>query len=559
MDTESLQREALALALQQAVIAGRWAVPSGLVMLAGFSPSVGWVPSVLCGILLTTLLLGRNSVLKRSLASEDLRAGQRWLMVTTTALGLLLGLYPMLAFPSLAVMGQLMLTMLLCSWMVVAALSSGLSQPVYGVYLLSALGGLAVAWMRSGDPHLGVSPAVSGLLGLFGAVLYAFSGRLVRLIQESLSIRAQSAHLVRQLATANEAKTRFLMAASHDLRQPLHALGLMSAGLLRTQDPREIQQLSQTLASSVRNLNDLFSSVLDISRIDSGDLRIHLGDFSLDGLVAQFDAEYRALCLADDRRWESRIEPVWVRSDPVQVERVVRNLLDNALKHGGRGAIRLSLGRDGDEAVLSVADSGPGIRPEDRERVFDEFYRSGGSGLGLGLSIVRRLCDRLGGRLTLDWSDPVRQRGAAFSLRLPLAPAGSSLPLVDEPAVDLTGLSVLVLDDDATILQATRTLLRSWGCRVATCAAAHELDAALQRLGEPEVALIDYHLGDGTNGVDVIARIQQAWPGMSTLIVTGESDPGRLAMLRDLGFVLAKPLAPEALRQALAGIRSAAG
>jgi CheY-like chemotaxis protein/anti-sigma regulatory factor (Ser/Thr protein kinase) len=279
--------------------------------------------------------------------------------------------------------------------------------------------------------------------------------------------------------------------------------------------------------------------------------------FSLDALVAQLDSEYRALCLAGERRWECQVESVAVRSDPVQLERLLRNLLDNALKHGGNGAIRLSVARDGDDAVVTVADTGPGIRPEDHERVFDEFYRSGAAGLGLGLSIVRRLVDKLGARLDLGWTDPAQRRGARITVRVPAAPLGASMPVMQEPAIDLTGLAVLVLDDDPSILQATETLLRSWGCRVATCADAHELDAAVRQLGEPDVAMIDYQLRDGVLGIDVIARTQREFPAMGTLIVTGESDPARIEQLKDLGFVLPKPLSPDALHRALAGVRSA--
>ncbi len=557
MDTEALKRETTSLALQQAIASGRWAIPAGLVILALVAPQVGYLPAAIGGVVLATCLAVRNVVLQRTLARMGrAQQGVRALLVTTTGLGLLLGLLPALAFARLNEGSQLLLTMVLCVWATAAVLSSGLSASVYGGYLAAVMGGLAVAWSLHGQASVGHLMAAGVIL--YGLTLFAFSVHFSRRIADSIAIRAENAQLVRQLASANDAKTRFLMAASHDLRQPLHALGLMSAGLLRMQDPQEIRQLSQTLAGSVQNLNQLFSSILDISRLDSGDLRVNLTTFSLDALVAQLDTEYRALCLAAERRWECQLESVSVRSDPVQTERLLRNLLDNALKHGGRGAIRLSIARDGDQAVVTVADTGPGIRPEERERVFDEFYRSGSSGLGLGLSIVKRLADKLGAQLRLDWTDPAHALGARFTVRLPAAPAGVAPEVMDEPDVDLAGLSVLVLDDDPSILQATRTLLRSWGCRVATCAGAHELETAMERLGEADVALVDYQLDGGEVGPEVIARAQQAWPGMSTLIVTGESDPARLEQLRDMAFVLTKPLSPETLRRALAGVRSAA-
>jgi signal transduction histidine kinase len=151
--------------------------------------------------------------------------------------------------------------------------------------------------------------------------------------------------LVRQLSAANEAKTRFIMAASHDLRQPLHAISYLGGVLARARDPADVRNANEALTTAVEGLNKLFSAILDLSRIDSGTVRTHPMSFKVDGLVTQLDAEYRALCVASGRRWECQVEPATALSDPALLERVLRNLLDNAMKHGGSGLVRLAVFR----------------------------------------------------------------------------------------------------------------------------------------------------------------------------------------------------------------------
>ena len=552
---EDLQREISTLSLQQAIASGRTGMLAAPVVVALVAADVGWLHAAAWALALVGYLGWRNRLLARSVerVARGLQAGPT-LFLSTLGVSLLLGAFAYVASHRTDYEGRLVLSLVLCCWSAAAMLSLSMSARLYALYLVGILGGLAAGWLTTGGDE---SLPIAGSLGLYGLVLYAFSVNFARRVEEGIAIRSHNAELVRQLAAANEAKTRFLMAASHDLRQPLHAIGLMGAGLLRLKDADEIRSLSATLANTVENLNHMFSAILDISRLDSGDQRMVRSVFSLDMLLAQLDAEYRALCLAANRRWECQVESVAVCSDPVQLERLLRNLLDNAVKHGGRGAIRLSVAREDGDAVLVVADTGPGIRPEDHDRVFDEFYRSGESGLGLGLSIVQRLVDKLGARLEMGWTDVEQRLGARITVRLPEAPADAPMPVIDEPAVDLAGLAVLVLDDDESILQATETLLRSWGCRVATCSDPGQLPEAVARLSEPEVALIDFQLRDGLLGTNAIAATQAAFPGMSTLIVTGESDPARIEQLKDLGFVLPKPLSPEALQRALAGIRSA--
>jgi two-component system, sensor histidine kinase len=556
---QDIRRQLTELALQQAMAAGRVGMAGACLVAALVSPGLGYGAAAGWAALLCAYLLWRDRLLNRTLAALDRAPGaDAWLPLigSTVGLGSLLGLFGATTVLDVAHEYRLLLTMVLCCWCAAAMASLGFSARLYAAYLAAVLGPLALAWVFTDAP--GRLPIAASLV-LFGLVLQVFSLNFARRVQEGIAIRAENAELVRQLAAANEAKTRFLLAASHDLRQPLHAIGLMGAGLLRLQDPQEIRDLCRTLAATVQNLNALFSSILDVSRLDSGDVRIALLDVPLDRLLSQLDSEYRALCLAQGRRWECQVEQAAVRTDPAQLERLLRNLLDNALKHGGDGAVRLAVARAGTQVQLTVADTGPGIPPPERARVFDEFYRMGNSasGLGLGLSIVRRLADRLGARLELGWTDPQQRRGACFTLSLPAVEGGAAAPMLEEEPVDLAGLRILLLDDQEEVLAAAQALLRSWGCQVAACRSALDLAPALAELGEPDVALVDYQLANGESGVAAIAGVQERFPGMGTLVVTGESDPARIAALQDVGLVLRKPLAPEALQRALAGIRRA--
>lgn len=220
-----------------------------------------------------------------------------------------------------------------------------------------------------------------------------------------------------------------------------------------------------------------------------------------------------------------------------------------------------------DEVSIAVSDTGPGIPPHERARVFDEFYRvnegAGQPGLGLGLSIVRRLVDRLGCRLEVDFTDPGTQQGTTMTLHVPrgieptpapgLAPAS---PAAGEE--DVAGLAVLVIEDDPTVLHATQALLAQWKCRVAVCGRDGELETVLEDFGPPDVAIVDYQLGPGLNGLELVARVRARYPAMGVVMVTAESDSRVRDQLAESGLpVLEKPVSPRELRLTLALFKAA--
>jgi signal transduction histidine kinase len=513
-------------------------------------------------------LLARNTVLLKAVdrlgVPTGLPAARHAFTVSSLLLAIVIGSLPALAFPALDYETRLVLTVFFCCWCSAGMASVGTAPRLYSGYLLIMLGAMSIGWIRSGAPQAWY---VVGLLLLYGLGLRAFSFGIARRITESIAIRTENEELVRQLSQANEAKTRFIMAASHDLRQPLHAISYLGGVLARARDPEDVRNANEALTTAVEGLNKLFSAILDLSRIESGAVRTNLVAFKVDALVAQLDSEYRGLCVAAGRRWECQVESATAQSDPALLERILRNLLDNALKHGGSGVVRLAVWRGDDDVVITVSDTGPGIPAHERSRVFDEFYRvnegAGQPGLGLGLSIVRRLVDRLGCRLEVDYTDPATERGTTMTLHVPRGieptPAPGRLPaLAPAGDEDVAGLSVLVIEDDATVLHATRALLAQWRCRVATCARASELDAVLQAFGAPDVAIVDYQLEPGVNGLDVVGRARARYPAMGVVMVTAESDSRVRDQLADSGLpVLEKPVSPRELRLTLALFKAA--
>ena len=568
MAAEELEQQRLGFALEQSITASYIGISASAVLALVAATGMGPAPAAAWGLLMVTILVLRARMLRRASVRLDQPGGlpraHRDFAVSTVMLALAIGVLPGLGFSGMTLELRMVVTVFLCCWCCAAMASLGLTPRLYTAYLVLVLGGLSIGWLRSDAPE-GRYTALALLLYI--VVLRAFSHNFTRRIAEGMAIRAENVALVRQLSAANEAKTRFIMAASHDLRQPLHAISYLGGVLARARDPADVRSANEALTAAVEGLNKLFSAILDLSRIDSGAVRTHPVSFKIDGLVAQLDSEYRALCVASGRRWECQVESATALSDPALLERVLRNLLDNAMKHGGSGLVRLAVRRREDEVVVTVSDDGPGIPEESRVRVFDEFYRgneAGAPGLGLGLSIVRRLADRLGCRITMAFTDPATQSGASISVHIPRGtevPDETTATLLGHPAddEDVSGLAVLVIDDDATVLHATRALLAQWGCRVATCRRDDDLDEVLAAFGAPDVALVDYRLNGASSGLDVVAGVREQHPGMGVVMVTGESDPQVLDQLADAGLpVLEKPVSPRELRLTLALFKSAA-
>jgi signal transduction histidine kinase len=359
----------------------------------------------------------------------------------------------------------------------------------------------------------------------------------------------------RELELAGQARSRFLRAASHDLRQPMHALGLFVAQLNERAEDPETRRIAGQAGVAVTSLRELLDAVLDISRLDAGVISPEIADFGIDQLLQRLDIAFAPS--ATEKGLRLRIVPsrLFVHSDPVLLERILINLAANAVRYTDQGGIAIGCRRRGDRVRILVYDTGIGIAPEQQERIFHEFYRVAHSdrdhGLGLGLAISARLARLLGSRIEVV-SRP--GKGSAFAVEVPRGrqpptadPSTSALDGTDS----LRGALVLVVDDDALVRDAMRSLLTQWHCEVVEATDGDEAVAALGRLDRlPDAMLCDYRLLGKETGIQVIGRLRAAvGAAIPAALVSGDTAPESLADAKASGYpLLAKPVAPAKLR-----------
>ena len=372
------------------------------------------------------------------------------------------------------------------------------------------------------------------------------------------------AELNAALHAASRAKSDFLAAASHDLRQPVHALALQVAALRgELHSSRRFERLDR-IDACVGALSGLFDALLDLSRIDAGVVAPHWQPVPLalllDELVQTHRAEAEGKGLWLSLRLNAHAHNATARSDPLLLERVLRNLIVNAVRHTPEGGVLVTLRARGTAWRIDVRDSGPGIDPALHARVFDEFFQAQstphqrGDGLGLGLAIVRRLAHLLGHRVDLR-SAPAMGTSFAVTLeRAPPAPCANRQTAA--PAATLLALRAIVIEDDPEARDALVHLLQQWGCSVA--AAAHSDALGLDPSWRPDVALLDVRLAsapEGRDGIDEAARLRAAHGvALPCLLITGEGAPESLRRIHASGLPwLHKPIAVASLQRWLAG------
>lgn len=397
-----------------------------------------------------------------------------------------------------------------------------------------------------------------------------FNRMAARLRESYADLERKVAERTCELAAANQAKSRFLAAASHDLRQPMHALGLFVAQLRnRVTDPAT-QRIAAQADVAVEALQELFDAILDVSRLDAGAVTPQMTAFDLGGLFARIAVGFAPA--ANDKGLHLRVVPtrLAVRADGVLLERILINLVSNALRYTERGGIVVGCRRRGAHVRIEVWDSGIGIAPAQQEAVFQEFYQAGNPerdrhrGLGLGLAIAARLACLLGSRIELS-SRP--GTGSMFAFELPravvpaLPSANSAAPPVPEC---LRGALIVVIDDDTLVLEAMGALLAHWGCEVVLAASGDDVLITLATLARtPDAIVCDYRLADGATGIEAIQRIRSACHRqIPATLVSGDTAPERLREARQSGLTLLhKPVRPAKLRavlEHLLGERSAA-
>ncbi|TWC63194.1 hybrid sensor histidine kinase/response regulator [Herbaspirillum sp. SJZ099] len=448
----------------------------------------------------------------------------------------------------------------------VASLSS--FWPAYYAYALPTVLPFALRSFAHDTPLF----SVLGVLSLFLlGVNLAYSRVIQRTVRDAIALRFENTALIRQLTEekeraelANRSKSQFLAAASHDLRQPTHALGLYIAALRMAAQASQIERatietLAERLQSALLGMSQLLNVLLDISRLDAGVIQVEPRRLRLQETFDALENQFAQAAAAKGLRLKVRPTPAWIDTDPVLLQNVLANLLSNAVRYTERGRILLACRRRRGLLEICVMDTGIGIAADHFDSIFREFYqveniaRDREQGLGLGLAIVQRTADLIGARIALR--SAVGQ-GSCFSVSLPSRhePAAGQASAPAAPhRPDIARRTVLVVDDDKQVLDGMSILLASWGYAV-LAARSREQAVGVLADGTPELVLTDFRLAAGVTGIDVIRAVSMALGSeVPAIIVTGDTSPQGIGLASASGFpVLHKPLDPAALQAAIA-------
>ncbi len=417
---------------------------------------------------------------------------------------------------------------------------------------------------------------------IFGSLLFVFNLALLsivrvnnRMIHDSIILRFENIDLIEQLTEqkekaelANISKTKFLASASHDMRQPIHAMGLF-LGVLEERVEKEDQKIIvQKIQKSSDALGSLLDSLLDISKLDAGVIKVVPETFLLNSLFDALNNEFQAVAKEKNLQIKFVSTKLCVNSDYHIIERITRNLISNAIRYTESGRILVACRRYQGQTLIAVYDTGIGIPENKIQAVFREFYqlhnpeRDRSKGLGLGLAIVERMAKLLGMPLYIK---SLVGKGSVFGFVLPAVQA--SIPAITKvvAAPDILyfdGKMVLVVDDEEEISDSLTELLRSWHCDVIAAASANEAVQALRKNKKrPDVMLVDYRLCDNETGMMAIDRINLLYAGRESgktipaVIITGDTAPDRIKEAERSGYrILHKPVAPDVLRLLLAKV-----
>lgn len=491
-----------------------WRITIGALMLAVAGELMGWLPQLRVVVYPFTLLVVAASSWRLWHKARQLAPHTQWRLL--------------LAF----------IAILVCS----------LHDYLFQIAMLSVAGRL---WL----------PYLTPVLMLVAA--HALLQRFVKVLDQSerhaIDLEHRVAERTRDLQLANAAKTRFVAAASHDLRQPVASIGLL-ASLLREQvSDAAPRQVLHRLSDSVTALESLLKGLLDLSRFDAGTVVAQQGLVPLQALFVAVAAHEGEAAAHKGLALRLRSGGLAVESDAVLLEQIVRNLVSNAVRYTERGGVLLSARRRGNAGVLlQVWDTGCGIPADQQRAVFEEFVqldnpaRERSRGMGLGLSLVKRAADRLGAPLGLR---SVLERGSCFSVQLRAAQAQPNAAPPPRPAITgLQGRRLLLVEDDAGVRESLQLRLESWGAQVQAWACVAELTQALQDgqvVHRPHLLISDQRLPDG-NSTDVVAALARHHVGVPVLVITGDTAPADLARLNALAWpVLHKPFGTDALFEAV--------
>ncbi|PHZ83845.1 hypothetical protein CRD36_15955 [Paremcibacter congregatus] len=455
---------------------------------------------------------------------------------------------------------------LLCGMVAGSVSYLSIYKPAYYAYAIPCVAPLAIRCLFDGNEML---VAIGILLFLFLGV-NLFNSRMAQVnvlkginlvlenkeLIERLRHEKSKADMARSLADDNnEAKSRFLAAASHDLRQPLHAMGFFVEAMMHEKNPVKIQDLVKKVAQTSEALRNLLGSLLDISKIESGGIEPHRTHFILNEILVEIMQEFSEQAKEKGLRLNFKPCSQTVYSDKDMLGRIIRNLISNAVRYTDKGYVNVSWEVESAYVMIHIADSGAGISEADRQDIFREFFQvkgdhqKNGRGLGLGLSIVDGLSRLLDHPLMMHSDVGI---GSVFSIRVPqgnLSKVVSETPELNIWSGDTCARTIVLTNED-TSRESISGIMRHWGHQVADFTTIEDALAFLKTDGfDPDLVISDIILRDGS-GIEAVAAIEElhghSLPG---IVMTGDGDDRVVEQLRTKGLsVLQKPVQPAKLR-----------
>lgn len=517
--------------------------------------------------------------------------------------------------PSKALLQQLLLAIL-------AGLEAGVMAPLFTPYL-DALNQTFLTFMLVAFPALGLAVSIAPryMAGLYGAaILIPTSATWVvlhpqhllasivttiayilallfatneseKLLARSIAIRRERDQVVRDLERSNAevnaaaaraeaaalARTRVLAAASHDLRQPLHALSIYSAILVANPTPATLGEVANHIDQIVRSLGALLHGLLDLSQLSSSHYVPNRQRFALDVLLAGVCTEFESAAANKGLFLVRDLRSTTLDGDPMALVRIARNLIENAIKYTRRGGLIVRLRHDGQIATLTVEDTGEGIDSEEHERIFEEFYQLGNKGrdpsqgVGLGLAIVERLVSLIGARISLDSR---LGEGSRFEVRVPgvsaTPPSAAAIDVTDAtdaPAVAFVPLDkvaaqqrIYLVDDESSIVRSMTVLMNSWNFEVHSAEDIAGTAALFSELGCPDLLIADLRLRGHEHGFALVARMHEIHGNFPVLFITGETSSDALHRARAAGWpLLHKPVDAQTLHRTIQSLLTVPG
>ncbi|NOY65915.1 MAG: response regulator [Gammaproteobacteria bacterium] len=495
---------------------------------------------------------------RRSFKELHVRRHAVYLIVGSALSGAAWGVGGVVLFPPQQFEYQMLILIVIISMGAGSVSTLTTYLPVFFAYLPISLLPIIIKLFLLGGPIY----TTLGIMTLtYILALSYFAIFINRTLKQSLELRFENIDLVEQLLEqkdeadkANIAKSKFLAAASHDLRQPLHALSLFTSVLVETIKYPKVRRVVDQINASVDALQNLFNSLLDISQLDAGVMKVEKTDFHLAHLFKKMANDF------DSQASEKNLRIQWpnvsyaVHSDPNLLERIVRNYISNAVRYTENGEIIINCKANAQSITISVTDTGCGIPDEEKQSIFSEFYqlsnpeRDRGKGLGLGLAIVQRTANLLGHAIEIESQTGV---GSTFSITVQQADNNidntSTISNEESVNISITDTLILVIDDEPNIREGMQNLLTLWGCEVITAADQKEaLTIISHHDRNPDGIIADYRLRENQTGVDAIRAIHaKCKSNIPALIVTGDIAVERLREVNNSGFQLShKPVAP---------------